>query len=68
MASAMVGLPMISYQRSTGSWLVTMERARLVAILDDLEQIAALLGVERLGSPVVEDEQIDPGEPRSILV
>jgi len=23
MASAMVGLPMISYQRSTGNWLVT---------------------------------------------
>jgi hypothetical protein len=36
--------------------------ASLVAILDDLEQVAALLVVELLGSPVVEDEQVGPGE------
>ncbi len=30
------------------------QRAGVVAVLDDLEQIAALLGAERLGSPIVE--------------
>ena len=31
------------------------ERAGIVAILDDLQEIARLLGQERLGAPVVED-------------
>ena len=31
----------------------------VVAIIDDLEQIAALVGGERFRSPVVEDEEID---------
>ena len=36
--------------------------AAAVAFLDDLEQIAALLGTERLEAPVVEDEQLDAAE------
>ena len=36
--------------------------AAAVALLDDLEQIATLLGPERLQAPVVEDEQLDPAE------
>src|SRR5271157_5698183 len=35
------------------------ERAFVVAILDDFEQIARLIGRERFGSPVVQDEQFD---------
>ena len=34
----------------------------LVAVLDDLEEIAALVSVETLRPPVVEDQQVDPGE------
>jgi len=34
------------------------ERSLVVAIIDDLEQIAALIGGERLGPPVVEDNEI----------
>ena len=56
----MVGLPMISYQRSTGSWLVTMVDRR--SILDDLKQVTTLLVVELLGSPIVEDEQVHLGQ------
>ena len=36
----------------------------VVAIVDDLEQIAALVGSERFGSPVVKDEEIDALERR----
>ena len=39
----------------------------LVAILDDPEQVTALLVVELLGSPIVEDEQVDPGEAFAAL-
>jgi hypothetical protein len=38
------------------------ERAFVVAILDDFEQIARLIGGERFGSPVVQDEQFDARE------
>jgi hypothetical protein len=38
------------------------ERALVVAILDDFEQIARLIGGESFGSPVVQDEQFDAGE------
>ena len=38
------------------------ERAFVVAILDDFEQIARLIGRERFGSPVVQDEQFDARE------
>ena len=37
-------------------------RARIVTILDDFEQIARLLGRERLRSPVIEDEEFDPAD------
>ena len=33
------------------------QRALLVAIIDDLQQIASLLGSERLRPPVVKDQQ-----------
>lgn len=33
--------------------------ALVVAIVDNLEQIAALVGGERFGSPIIEDEDID---------
>ncbi|MGY4350102.1 hypothetical protein ACVWXM_006595 [Bradyrhizobium sp. GM7.3] len=35
------------------------QRSLVVTIIDDLEQITALVGGERFGSPVVEDEEID---------
>jgi len=35
------------------------QRSFVVAIIDDLEQIATLIDGERFGSPVVEDEEID---------
>jgi hypothetical protein len=34
----------------------------LVSVLDDLHEIAALIGVEPLGSPVVEDEEVCLGK------
>ena len=36
--------------------------AGVIAVLDDLQQVAALLGVQRLRAPIVEDQQIDAGE------
>ena len=38
-----------------------------MAILDDLEQIAALLVIELLRPPVVKDEELPRAKPRSIL-
>ena len=35
-------------------------RPALVAVLDDLEEVAPLIVGERFGSPIVEDEQVDP--------
>ncbi|MGY4408427.1 hypothetical protein ACVWW4_000163 [Bradyrhizobium sp. LB7.1] len=35
------------------------QRSLVVAIVDDLEQITALLGGERFGSPVIKNEEID---------
>jgi hypothetical protein len=35
------------------------DRALVIAILDDFEQIARLIGRERFGSPVIQDEQFD---------
>ncbi len=35
------------------------QRTLSVAVVDDLEQVAALLGIERLGPPVVDDQQAD---------
>ena len=34
------------------------DRAHLVAVIDDFQQIAALLGVQRLRPPIVQDEQV----------
>src|SRR4051794_38179346 len=46
------------------------QRSPVVAIVDDLEQIAALLGVERFRPPIVNDQQAgafkrsqEPGQP-----
>src|SRR5712691_9278033 len=36
--------------------------AAAVAVLDDLEQIVALLGPERLQAPIVEDQELDAAE------
>src|SRR5271156_4577575 len=57
MASASVGTPIRSGQRSTGTW--DDERAFVVAILDDFEQIARLIGRERFGAPIIENQQFD---------
>jgi hypothetical protein len=38
------------------------DRTSLISVLDDLEQIAALIGVERLRSPVIKNEQIETGD------
>ena len=38
------------------------ERAGVVAILDDFEQVAGLVGRERLRTPIIEDEEFDPAE------
>ena len=35
-----------------------------VAVLDDLQEVVTLLGIERLQTPVVEDEELDAAEPR----
>src|SRR3954453_23679909 len=35
------------------------QRSLVVTIVDDLEQITALVGGERFGSPVIKDEQVD---------
>ena len=37
------------------------QRATIVAVVDDLQQVAALLGGQRFGPPVVQDQQIDAG-------
>ena len=37
-------------------------RAAAVALLDDVEQVAAPLGAERLQAPVVEDQELDPAQ------
>ncbi len=38
------------------------ERAFVVAVLDDFQEIAGLVGAERLRSPIIQDEQFDAGE------
>jgi hypothetical protein len=38
------------------------QRAGVVAVLDDLQQVALLLGQQRFGSPIIEDEEIDAAE------
>ena len=41
-----------------GDLACDQERPFVVAVVDDLEEIAALLGGERLRSPIVDDEEI----------
>jgi len=41
-----------------GTWLVIQERSFVVAVIDDLKEIATLLGGERLGSPIVDDDEV----------
>ena len=36
-------------------------RAAAVAVFEDFEQIAALLGVERIEAPIVENEELGAG-------
>src|SRR5258708_38781757 len=38
------------------------DRTSFISVLDDLEQVAALIGVERLRSPVVQNEQIETSD------
>src|SRR5260370_16025919 len=38
------------------------QRAPVVTVVDDLEQVAALIGVERFRSPIVDDQQPDAFE------
>src|ERR1700730_4199612 len=38
------------------------DRTSLISVLDDLEQIAALIGVERLWPPVIKNEQIETSD------
>ena len=38
------------------------DRTSFISVLDDLEQIAALIGVERLRSPVIKNEQIEASD------
>ena len=35
------------------------DRTRFVSVLDDFEQITALVGVERFWSPVIQDQQVE---------
>ena len=43
------------------------ERALVVAVLDDFEEVAGLLGGERFGAPIVEDEQLYARERAAVL-
>ncbi len=38
------------------------DRTSFISVFDDLEQIAALIGVERLRSPVIKNEQIETSD------
>ena len=62
MASASVGTPIKIVPTVHGNLAGDDERALVVAVLDDFEQIARLVGGERFGAPVVQDQQFDAGE------
>ena len=56
--------PMWSCHFSTGSWLVIDDgRAQLGAVLEDLEEVAAVLLVDGHETPVVEDRDVEACEP-----
>ena len=56
---AQIGVPLLARQLAGDD-----RRARRVAVLDDFEQIVALDVGESGQAPVVEDEDVDAGEPR----
>ena len=58
MASANVGSPMTSCHVVDGELAGDQRRAAAIAVLDDLHQIAPLVGGEPVRAPVVEDQQI----------
>ena len=62
MASASVGNADQVMPAVHGNLAGDDERALVVAILDDFEQVARLIGGERLRPPIVEDEQLDARE------
>ena len=62
MASATVGFAIVSCQCSTGSWLVMMCGAAVVPVIDNLQEIVALIGSKRREAPIIEDQQIDARE------
>ena len=43
------------------------QRAAIVAVVDDLEQIAALLGIERFWPPIIDDQQPDAFGHRQLV-
>ena len=61
MASARVGSPINSCQLDR-QLAGDDGRAAVVAVVHDLQQVAPLLGGERGQAPVVEDQQLDPGQ------
>ena len=61
-ASAIVGSPMNSCQPDMGKLGGDDCRASLVTFLKEFEQIKPLLISEAMGAPIIENEQLDPGE------
>jgi hypothetical protein len=55
-----VGLPINSCHLSTG--IGEDGRAASVAFFEDFEEVVASCGVERLETPIIEDEQLDTAE------
>lgn len=58
----MVGFPIISYQRSTGIWLVMMIERASYRSSTISSRSWALVGVERLWPPVIKNEQIETSD------
>jgi hypothetical protein len=57
-----MGSPIMSCHWATGSWAVISVDFAPVALFEDFQEIEALLIIERVGAPVVEDEQLDTRE------
>ncbi len=62
MASAKVGSPMTSCHFGQRQLAGDQGGGVLVTVFDDFHEVAALLGIEAVGSPVVEDEEVCLGE------
>ncbi len=54
-----VGSPMTSCQQLAWDLAGDQQRASIVAVVDDLVEVATLLGFERLRPPIVDDQQPD---------